>query len=795
MKKRLLCMLSAAVTAAASVPAFAESSEDGFYHRLGEDNTLLEGWNADGAGAYECKENEDGSLSAQWNSIVNCMTLHGKSYEEPISVPEQYDISYALETEAMGVSYFGVYGMLDNPQTEFYIVDGWTGWDPFEGSTAVKTVTLGGVQYDLFAGQQQTADPVHGEPRTVWTYWNVRRENQWPEGEKAVYAGTVPVAEHLRAWEGTDYLTTEDYQLSQATAAVIAWGTGAQRAAGVCTLKKPFFTIGDTSGQTPVIPGKDYLFREKQADGTILEGWNQSGIGSYSCKKQSDGSFTAEWSGVHDCETSIGWYYDEPVSMPEHYDVSYEIEAEAEGYCYFGLDGWLANPQSQFYILDGWSGWDPRRGQEPLATLESNGVKYDLYVFYKDVPGDLVPREVNPDFWSIRQDNLFREGEKSTIRATVSLDDHLNVLEDLGYLTAGDYQLAAATVWTEDFGGGTNNASGSCTIRKPVLTVNAEREQKAAVIGEIPPVISAISDDLRVQTDSDGTFRIGWNQSRRGEYDFTVDVEKEITGTWKDTENSLFWSGIQFPDPKSSDQMGTIRLTYDAEIASTEGSCWYGVMGYTDGETPIEFFVIDGWSGSKPTGGLEPITTVEIGGVKYDIYRQFHELYHGIENNYGYMQYYSIRQENAFTAPEGMACKGTVLLNDHIRAWDSTGLNFEQFNLKSLFFAVDGSCYVYDGKGQFVSTKSSGSCTVKKPEIVTGEPAGDDTKALTGDANCDGAVDISDAVLVMRFAVQDKDAVITDRGLKTADTDKNGKTDDSDVVLILMHIAKKIVLT
>lgn len=794
MKKRLFCMLIAAVTAAASVPAFAVSAEDGFYHRLGEDNTLLEGWNADGAGAYRCTENEDESLSAQWNSIANCMTLHGKLYESPISVPERYDISYALETEAMGVSYFGVYGVLDNPQTEFYILDGWTGWDPFEGSTAVKTVTLDGVQYDLFAGQRQTADPVNGEPRTVWTYWNIRRENQWPEGEKAVYAGTVPVAEHLRAWEGTEYLNSDAYQLSEAAAAVIAWGTGAQRAAGVCTLKKPVFTIGDNSGQTFLTPEGDYLFQEKHEDSTYLDGWNQSNIGSYSCEKQSDGSLKAEWSGVRNCEAASGWYYEEPIPMPEHYDVSYEIEAEAEGYYYFGLDGWLENPKRRFCIIDGWSGWVPSSEQEPVATLESNGVKYDLYVVYKQLPGDLVPREINPELWSIRQENLFREGEKSTIKATVSLEDHLKVWEDLGYLTAGEYQLTGAVVWAEGYGSAEKNASGSCTIRKPVLTVSAESAQKAAVIGEIPPVITTDSDDLRVQTDPDGTFRVGWNQSRRGEYDFTVDVEKEITGTWKDAENSLFRSGIQFPDPKSSDQMGTIRLTYDAEIAAAEGSCWYGVMGYTDGETPVEFFVIDGWTGSKPTGGLEPVTTVEIGGVRYDIYRQFHELYHGVENNYGFMQYYSIRQENAFTAPEGMACKGTVLLNDHIRAWDSIGLNFGQYNLKSLFFAVDGSCYVYDGKGQFVSTESSGSCTIKKPEIVTGEPADADTKALTGDATCDGVVDISDAVLVMRFAVQDKDAVITDQGLKNADTDKNGKTDDSDVVLILMHIAKKIKL-
>ncbi len=61
-----------------------------------------------------------------------------------------------------------------------------------------------------------------------------------------------------------------------------------------------------------------------------------------------------------------------------------------------------------------------------------------------------------------------------------------------------------------------------------------------------------------------------------------------------------------------------------------------------------------------------------------------------------------------------------------------------------------------------------------------------------GDANCDGVVDVSDAVLVMRYAVADREAVISEQGLKNADTDKNGNTDSDDATNILLHIAKKI---
>ncbi len=67
-------------------------------------------------------------------------------------------------------------------------------------------------------------------------------------------------------------------------------------------------------------------------------------------------------------------------------------------------------------------------------------------------------------------------------------------------------------------------------------------------------------------------------------------------------------------------------------------------------------------------------------------------------------------------------------------------------------------------------------------------------KDQTGDANCDGVVDVADAVLVMRYVVADSEAVITEQGIQNADVDKNGNTDSEDGVNILKYIAKKITL-
>ena len=61
-----------------------------------------------------------------------------------------------------------------------------------------------------------------------------------------------------------------------------------------------------------------------------------------------------------------------------------------------------------------------------------------------------------------------------------------------------------------------------------------------------------------------------------------------------------------------------------------------------------------------------------------------------------------------------------------------------------------------------------------------------------GDANCDGSVDISDAVLICRFTVGDEDASITDQGRVNADVTQDGKVDTGDSEKLLKYIAKKL---
>ncbi len=63
---------------------------------------------------------------------------------------------------------------------------------------------------------------------------------------------------------------------------------------------------------------------------------------------------------------------------------------------------------------------------------------------------------------------------------------------------------------------------------------------------------------------------------------------------------------------------------------------------------------------------------------------------------------------------------------------------------------------------------------------------------ITGDANCDGSIDVSDAVLIARFAAEDREATMTDQGRQNADVTHDGNVDAQDTTKILQYIAKQI---
>lgn len=66
------------------------------------------------------------------------------------------------------------------------------------------------------------------------------------------------------------------------------------------------------------------------------------------------------------------------------------------------------------------------------------------------------------------------------------------------------------------------------------------------------------------------------------------------------------------------------------------------------------------------------------------------------------------------------------------------------------------------------------------------------SEANWGDANTDGKVDVSDAVLIARYLVSDVTAVISDQGIRNSAVTNGTSVVSDDITKILRFIAKMI---
>ena len=90
-------------------------------------------------------------------------------------------------------------------------------------------------------------------------------------------------------------------------------------------------------------------------------------------------------------------------------------------------------------------------------------------------------------------------------------------------------------------------------------------------------------------------------------------------------------------------------------------------------------------------------------------------------------------------------------------------------------------------------TTTSSAVTTPEPEITTTRGGARPEPTKWGDANLDDTVDVSDAVLLCRYLVSDKDAKISDQGIVNAGVEKAGEAPNSEgVIKILKFIAKII---
>ncbi len=280
-------------------------------------------------------------------------------------------------------------------------------------------------------------------------------------------------------------------------------------------------------------------------------------------------------------------------------------------------------------------------------------------------------------------------------------------------------------------------------------------------------------------------------------FTFSHPVYNENTGGFSCKWDGVFaamaevgWSLPESYAGKSCKAFPGLRVTYDADFY-TDSNSYFGIHGCT--KNPLtEYYIIEGWGSWRPPGGEGRTGTVNTDGVLYDLYHTMRYNAPSVDGPRTYPMYYCVRQSNTVTMGVQNRVAATVDVYGIFQQMENAGLDVSGGLESCGLFA---ECYGggrYDASGSFTVHSASRSWNDGSASdwFLTDTPPG-----FIGDANCDGTVDVSDAVLVMRYAVADREAVISEQGLKNADTDENGNTDSDDATNILLHIAKKIDLT
>lgn len=93
---------------------------------------------------------------------------------------------------------------------------------------------------------------------------------------------------------------------------------------------------------------------------------------------------------------------------------------------------------------------------------------------------------------------------------------------------------------------------------------------------------------------------------------------------------------------------------------------------------------------------------------------------------------------------------------------------------------------------QTTTTTAVTTTASESAETTTTTTAADvpDENVRWGDANCDGSVDVADAVLMSRYAASDTTAVISGTGMLQADVTHDGFVAADDCALVLQYVAK-----
>ena len=285
---------------------------------------------------------------------------------------------------------------------------------------------------------------------------------------------------------------------------------------------------------------------------------------------------------------------------------------------------------------------------------------------------------------------------------------------------------------------GAVTATGYANVQK---TYAAEEEGSESADKELKLIDSFLSSDTIRYGKISGLDYWTVKQGSNGTCDFNVNEDDKSTFTWDEVlYNGLLYIGEQYDTLISADRIDELKIGYDTDVCIS-GSDAFGV--YLELRYPLAgCYIIEGWGDWRPpnyTGklfsDLKPLGTFESCGRTYEVYWNLTYVPTSIDGPSPHPQYWSVACDDEITPSEKSSSKHEINIKDHLEAWERFGL--ETGSLQNTFFYING----YNSSGY----ADINNISLKKsflPETTSSDTA--------GDANCDGTVDLADAILIMQ---------------------------------------------
>ena len=175
-----------------------------------------------------------------------------------------------------------------------------------------------------------------------------------------------------------------------------------------------------------LIPEREYF---RDTSGLYWECAEPEGQNAISCTRSNE-SLSVAWKNAEGY-VSLGYSQADDQRSFENYAFKYSMSnAMIQGLTYYGFHGKLADPDAEFYLIDGWAVWRPNMAAQPYSTLtDPMGNHYDVYR-RKNSP-EISGEETNWEYWCVRQLNPNRNGSFST-QYTLSLAPFFTALRQCG---------------------------------------------------------------------------------------------------------------------------------------------------------------------------------------------------------------------------------------------------------------------------------------------------------------------------------------------------------------------------